>query len=462
MGSSGSEVAGAASAHASPREALTLVPRPFAVYTAAVGITDLAAGFARLALPWLMFSLTHSAFVLGLTAFAQMAASWTSPALGVVADRIDRRAALVVGYALRAAAWTAVAALCLAPPAGVRPTWLAAVLALALLERMAAILVTQAGAVIRRVLTPARARLGMNTWQFTVFNVAYYLSPALAGVVIGRYGADTALALTAVANVAVLAFALKLPSVPAAPAVPAAPGRTRVSLARDFADGVRILRAHAVLIWLAAFGFFYNGVWAGVTAVAVALYRADLHLGATAVGLISLAAGALTTAVGLLTPRLARHLTARALLALTVGISGVGMAAMGLARSWPIVTAGLTLLEVPATPWMVLTATIAQARIPKDAYGRVNALRATLSQGGTPLGALGGGVLAAAIGVRADILLLAAVSFAGVAALPFTPLWRVVWPPVTAEAVPVPALAAAPAPAAATAPSARPAPQGDA
>lgn len=406
-------------------QSLRLVPRSYAVYTVALGFGDLGTGLARLAFPWLLFSLTHSAFVLGLASFAQMASTWIGPVLGVVTDRVDRRLLILLATVGSSLSWLAIAYLGMrGTAAGVVP--LVPILALAFVQRTFDTLTMQASAVLRLVLTPVHARVGLSTWQFTVLNVSWYLSPALAGIVIGRFGAVAALWLTAFSGALVFVPALFLPAVP--PAARPAAAAPNGGVARDMREGWQALRGEPILLWLSAFGFLYNGLWAGVSAIAVAFYRADLHMGAFVVGIVNLVAGSATTVVGTLTPLLRRHLPARHLLVLTFAVSGVGMAALAGSGGWAEASAGLALLEVPATPWLVLTSLFAQAKISRAVFGRVNALRTTLAMGGMPLFALVAGALAQAAGVRGGMLILGAFTLALGAAVPRTPLGRVEWP----------------------------------
>lgn len=434
MNSSGSRGAGDPD-HASESlgtwESLRAVPRPYAAYTFALGVADLAYGLSRLALPWLLFTVTHSAFILSLGAFAQMSSTWIGPFLGIVTDRMDRRSALALATLGRSLCWLAIGYLGLHPVWAGQSSrtgpllWLGGILVLAFVEHGFGSLSMQASGVVRRILTPARARMGISTLQFTVVNISWYVSPALAGLVIAWGGADLALLLTALSGVFLLGPVLALPRVPPAP--PALDGQTFTILG-DLRRGVEVLAQEPVLTWLAGFGFFYNGVWAAVSAITVALYRADLHMDAALVGLVSLLAGAVTTLTGALTPRMERRLSPRALFTATLGVSGAGMLAMGLAGAWPEAAGGLMLLEVPATPWLVFTSLVAQDRIPQAVYGRVNAIRTTISMGGMPLFSLVGGALAQVFGVRGGIVLWAVVTALAVVALPWTPLAHVTWP----------------------------------
>ena len=407
--------------------ALSRVPRSYAVYLVASGVDGLGVGVARLAFPWLLFSLTHSAFVLGLASFAQLAASWVTPFLGVVTDRMDRRRAIAIGTAGRAVCWGLIIVMATGT-FGYGSGMIAGVLTLAFLQQACGNLALQARSALRQALTPPQARLGINTFYFTVQNIAWYVSPALGGLVIARLGAVAALYVTVVALFLMLIPTLGLPAVSAEPR-----GETPLGVGRELREGFRVLRGETMLGWLTAFGFLYNGVWTAVSAVAIALYRADLHMGAVEVGLVTLAAGLATTGFGILTPWIERHVRAHQVLTGALVMSGVGMATLGAAGGWPEVAAGLALTDLPSTPWLVLTNLVTQARIPERVYGRVNALRSTLSTGANPLWALLAGGVAEVATPRVSIVAMGALTLVAVLILQRTPLRSLVWPAVAHE-----------------------------
>lgn len=398
--------------------AMRRVPRPLLVYTAALGVGDLGLGLARLAVPWLVYNLTHSATALGLIAFAQMSSAWFGPFVAVVADRVDRKWGPVAAVTGGGGALAGIALL-----AGLPHPPLVALVALALVQQLFNSLLMQSNGALRAALTPPEARVGLNTWQITVFNVSWYLSPGVAGLLIAAHGAAFTIWLASLSAILVIVAALFLPSVPAAPA-----GAGARNPLRDLDEAFVSLKTDREMLWLAYFGLFWNSIWAGVSAVAVYFYRTNLHLGATLVGLLSLVAGAATTGVGLCTPAFERRLSARHVLTGTLALSGVGMLLLALSPSWPVAAAGLGGMEAPFTPFEVLVTTTTQARVPADRFARVLAMRQLIGMGGMPIVSLLGGVLAHLLGASVAIGAFGALSLIATPLVARTPLARLAWP----------------------------------
>lgn len=408
--------------------AMRLVPRPLLVYTAALGVGDLGIGLARLAVPWVVYNLTHSAAALGVLGFAQLSSGWFGPLVAVAADRLDRKWAPIAAVAGSGLALAAIALLA----AGPHPP-LVALVGLALVQQLFNALLMQSNGALRAALTPPEARVGLNTWQLTVFNVAWYLSPGLAGLLIAARGPDITLWLASASGILVIVPALFLPSVPPGPHTAAAPWR-------DLVEALVYLRADREMLWLAYFGLFWNSAWAGVSAIAVFFYRANLHLGASAVGLLSLVAGLATTGVGLFTPGLERRLAASRVLVGTLLVSGLGMLVLALSTVWPLAALGLGAMEAPYTPLEVLVTTTTQARVPHDRFARVLAMRQLIGMGGMPLMALCAGGLAHLMGAPTAIIAIGAASLLATPLVGLTPLGRLSWPSPTDRAgAPAPA-----------------------
>jgi MFS family permease len=408
--------------------AMRLVPRALLVYTAALGVGDLGIGLARLAVPWVVYNLTHSAVALGVLGFAQLSSGWFGPLVAVAADRLDRKWGPIVAIVGGGLCLAAIALL-----AGRPHPALVALVSLALLQQLFNALLMQSNSALRAALTPPEARVGLNTWQLTVFNVAWYLSPGLAGLLIAARGPDLTLWLASASGILVIVPALFLPSIPPAPRAGFTPPW------RDLAEALVYLRQDREMLWLAYFGLFWNSAWAGVSAIAVFFYRANLHLGASVVGLLSLVAGLATTGIGLLTPRIERRLIAPRVLTGTLVVSGLGMLVLALSRSWLMAALGLGAVETPFTPFEVLVTTTTQARVPADRFARVLAMRQLIGMGGMPVVALLAGLIAHLMGAPAAIIAFAACALLATPLVGLTPLGRLSWPsptegPPTADA----------------------------
>jgi len=399
--------------------AMRQVPRSLLVYTGALGAGSIGTGLMRHAAPWIVFNLAHSPAAMGVLGFAQMAGVWFGSPVSVVTDRIDRKYGALVAIGGQAACAAGMALDAAGGHASVT-----VIVILALVAQLFSQLQMQCNNVIRVALTPPEARVGLNTWQMTVFNVSWLVSPGLAGLLIALRGPGLALWVAAASALVVIVPALGLP------AVPPAPGTRRQHPVHDVREAYAYLRGDRELLWLAYFGLFWNSAWAGVSALTVYFYRANLHLGAGRVGLINLLAGVATTVVGMFTPTLERRVSAPAVLRAILVSSGLGMALLALSRAWEQATVGQAGMEGAVTPFDVLVLTTTQARVPTDKFARVIALRMLVAMGGMPVAALLAGVAARVFGVVPAILGVAAVTLAGTALIGLTPLRRLRWPTV--------------------------------
>jgi predicted MFS family arabinose efflux permease len=91
--------------------------------------------------------------------------------------------------------------------------------------------------------------------------------------------------------------------------------------------------------------------------------------------------------------------------------------ALGTIRTLPAAAAALGVFGLAGIIWNVTEVTMMQQRSPAEMLGRVSAAFRTLSIAGTPLGALLGGVIAAAWGLNTPALAAAALFVGGLVAL---------------------------------------------
>ncbi|MYX61704.1 MFS transporter, partial [Streptomyces sp. SID8382] len=124
-----------------------------------------------------------------------------------------------------------------------------------------------------------------------------------------------------------------------------------------------------------------------------------------------------SVAGGLVAARLTEKL-GRVRTLLLCGTAQIGaLVALGAIRSLPAAVAAMGLFGFAGIIWNVTEVTMTQERSPEGTLGRVSSAFRTLSTAGAPLGALLGGVMAAAWGLNTPALGAAALFVCGVAAL---------------------------------------------
>ena len=167
-------------------------------------LSALGSWVQAVAIGWLVYDLTGSPFILGLTNFAQMAPLFFFGMLGgVLADRFDRRILLTVGLATSAVALTVLAIMTIAERASVP-----LIVGISLVLGLANVIVWPAWQpFIKELVPPSRLREAI-AFNAARFNLSRVLGPAIGGTILAASGAGTCLAVTAVTSVAVVAVTL--------------------------------------------------------------------------------------------------------------------------------------------------------------------------------------------------------------------------------------------------------------
>ncbi len=187
------------------------------------------------------------------------------------------------------------------------------------------------------------------------------------------------------------------------------PERTgpRQGLLSDIGEGLRYLFGHAVLRTLAIMVGVMNMVGMATMAVFV-LYAVEpgpLGLSEPGFGVLmtTFAAGSLVGSFA--TPWLERTVGRVRLLFLSVVATSVGYAIPGLTTNVVVIGLAFVGSGLFVVAWNVITVSLRQRIIPDHLLGRVNSAYRLLAWGTQPVGALLGGLLGEALGLRAVFLI---------------------------------------------------------
>jgi MFS family permease len=349
----------------------------------------------RIATSWLVYRLTDSAFLLGLTSFAgQIPIFFLTPFAGVWVDRWNRHRTLVVTQTLSMLQSFALAALALS---GVITIW-------------EIILLSLAQGVINAFDMPARQAFVVQMIErredlanaialnSSMVNGARLVGPAVAGVVIAAVGEGYCFLIDGFSYLAVIASLVAMRIAPAVPRV------ERRRLMAELAEGWRYATESApirsVLLLLALVSI----VGMPYTVLMPIFAGSILHGGAHTLGFLMAASGlgALTGAVMLAMRRsvlgLGRVIIWSAAL-FAAGLIGFGLS-RGLALSLvAVAAAGLGMMR-----HMASSNTILQTIVAEDKRGRVMAYYSMAFQGVAPIGSLVAGAVAAKVGAPATII----------------------------------------------------------
>ncbi len=381
----------------------------FRLYAAGHTIAVIGAWIQQVALSWLVFRLTGSVFLLGVTGFLlNISFLLLGPIGGLSADRFPRLQ-LLIAIDLVLAACAALLALMAA--SGV--TSIAAYLAVATLIGAANAFEMPVRQTLVRDIVEERSlitsALGVSAM---VFNVGRMVGPAIAGLVLAYLSEAWCFALNALSYGGIIAalIAMRLP--PQAPRpVPAG------AAAQGFAAALSVLFAFPAVRYLLptviAIGLFATPYVPLMPSIVATFFDGRSFT----LGLLmsSAAIGALISAAYLsLQPRYGRQLRLVTLAPLAVGVA---LALFAWSRSLPFslvllaVMGGAALLGANATNAML------QQSVPDEWRGRVVGVYSMSFAGTAPIGGLVAGWLAERIGLTATLtvngLLIVAVGLLG-------------------------------------------------
>lgn len=384
--------------------------RDFPVYQAARVLGMIAVQIQGVAVGWHVTTLTGSPLDLGFVGLAQfLPGALLALVSGHVADRFERRAILVTGYA--ALAGCALALLALAS----RITSPLAIYAVLLLVGTVRAFQNPAGQAILPSLVPPERFPRAVALGSTMMQLALVLGPAIGGVAyqwVRRpaplYGACAAGFLGS----ALLVACIRAPTRPAAPRA--------LSLATLFA-GLRYVWQNKVLLGALSLDLFAV-LLGGAVALLPIFAKDQLAAGPLGYGALRSApavGGALT---GLALAFFPIRRRAGAIMLSCVAIFGVATIAFGLSRTLPLSIAALAIVGASDMVSVYVRQSLVQLTTPDAMRGRVSAVNMVFIGASNELGEFESGVTAAWIGV------VPAIVVGGLGTCAVVALWALIFP----------------------------------
>jgi MFS family permease len=181
-------------------------------------------------------------------------------------------------------------------------------------------------------------------------------------------------------------------------------GQARPTIRAQIAEGLRWLSRHRLLRVVAVLLGIYNFANQMGQAVLVLLATETLHVGTRGYGLLLAVTAVGSVVGGLVSPLVTTRLGILPSLILGGAVDAAVFAGLGLAPDPAVAALMLAGQGFAVTMWNVVTVSLRQQVVPAHLLGRVNSVYRMLGWGLMPLGALAGGFVAHAAGLRAPYI----------------------------------------------------------
>jgi MFS family permease len=181
-------------------------------------------------------------------------------------------------------------------------------------------------------------------------------------------------------------------------------GLPKATIRAQVTEGLRWLRRHRLLRVVAVLLGVLNFANQMGQAVLVLLATQTLHVGTRGYGLLLAATAVGSVAGGLLNPMVTRRLGPLPSLIVAGAADAAAFVGIGLAPGPAVAALMLAGQGFAVTMWNVVTVSLRQQVVPAHLLGRVNSVYRMLGWGLMPVGALAGGFIAHAAGLRAPYI----------------------------------------------------------
>ena len=373
------------------------LPRNFRLLWGATALSNLGDGLRLVAMPLLATSVTSDPrLIAGVTVAQRLPWLFFILPGGAWADRFDRRLLRMRIDIARALVMSLLVAAIVLDQASIVVIYVVA----ALLASAEAVVDSSSMAMVPATVEGPDLERAVGRLGSTELAMNDLVGPPLGGLLFGLaiavpFGIDAATFVGA-------ALVMALVSGRYRPAAAQAKSGDRSSMRASLAEGIRWLWNHRLLRTLALVSTALGTASFVGTAVFVIFATETLELSEFGYGLLLVPGAVGGIAGSLIAPRFRRFALRRTLPIAVVG-SGASTWLMAVSSS-PLVVGALSAVSLGSVMvWNVLTLALRQRVIPDEMLGRVGASYRFLVYLGMPFGALAGGLLANAFGVRSAI-----------------------------------------------------------
>jgi len=364
----------------------------------------------QIAISWLVYRLSGSALLLGITGFAgQIAILFLSPFGGIWADRFDRRKLLVITHLLSIILTLLLAAVVWAGGSNVN-VWHVVILAAVL--GIVQAFETPVRSSITPELVPVKADLpGAIAFSGGMQNAGRMIGPTIAGLLLVYFSEAFSFVLNAVTKLWVIGSLLLIIVPPQAKSPPSRNMWASVAEGARYAWSLRPLRY--LLPMLAVMSFCITPYQALMPIFAAEIFAG----GAQTLGMLVGAAG-FGGLIGMAWLAWRPHV--RGLMrwvAIAPGVAGVALIVFTFSRNYVLSLACMTVVGFGVIVTAMAVNTIIQTVCDSQVRGRVLSYYIIAFMGMHPLGCLAAGALASWLGAPHALAIFGAISAAGAGAL---------------------------------------------
>jgi MFS family permease len=382
-----------------------LSSRNYRLFVAGQSISLVGTWMQQVAMSWLTYRLTGSAFLLGVVGFtSQIPTLLLSPVAGVLADRWNRRRLLIVTQALAMLQAALLAATVLT---GIVHVWYIIVLSLLLGVVNAFDIPIRQSFLVEMV--PNREDLGNAiALNSSMVNGARLIGPTIAGLLVASVGEGVCFILNSVSYLAVLMALVAMRLAPASH-----DRRQRRHVFHELREGfsysfgfgpIRSILSLVALVSLTGMPY----------AVLVPVFAKEvLHGGAHTFGFLMTAAGCGAFAGTVYLASRKSVLGLGRLIVIATVLFAVGIAVFAVSTNIPLSLASLAVAGFGAMTLVASCNTIIQTIVEEDKRGRVMSFFTVSFIGIAPFGSFGAGAMAGFLGPRETLLFGAACCLAG-------------------------------------------------
>ena len=382
--------------------------RSFSLYFSTFFVSNVGMFMQALGVPFVLYGMTKSKTWVGAGGFcSQMAAFSVTPLAGTLADRVSRRAVLVLSQVIQLSA--AVLLWVLAISNALTPWRIIGSLIIGGLG--AGFQHTTAQAILPQIVQPEHFKSAMRAFPLC-FNLPRAFGPLIAGVVLRKFGPSTTFAVNA------LSFVPFIVVIGVMHLRPATLAGNAERWSKQFIEGFRYARADRSL-WGAITLVFMMSLLGMSMLNHIADIGSEIYkVKADGLGLLSALVGIGSVVASVSVVRIGDRLNNFGLGIAGIGLQGCAVIAAVATKSFPVALAAFFAFGLGNLMSGISMSVVVQT-ITEDAYrGRVGSLYMSGYLLGGPIGALSIGILADRIGLALTVgvfggLLLSYAAFSG-------------------------------------------------